>query len=150
MALFDAIEETMGTSAAAPLCNRFRILSRRAEAKDNGFEIDHIYPRSPDDEWVKDLKDWDVKRKDMDLQVHRLGNLAPVVWRLNRKWTNKSLKVKLSRGPEADREGFKNPEMPSLLVNKSWMAANRKKWRPSDIDKRETVLLKVMKERWPD
>ena len=143
MALFDAIEETMGTTAAKPLCNRFGKLSRRAEAKDNGFEIDHIYPRSPDDDWTKDLKDWSVKKKDMTLQVHRLGNLAPVVWRLNREWTNKSLKFKLST------KGFKNREMPSLQVNKSWMASNRKKWKPSDIDKRETVLLKVMKKRWP-
>jgi hypothetical protein len=132
LALLDALEEEASGPTSVDL------IDRNGGAKEHPYEIDHIYPQKGK-KWKSDLNGWNQDETTMQKQLHRIGNLAPVLSEINKKMSNKNLEDK--------KTIMAKSQMPALFLNQ-W--ENEKRWTKNEIGSRTGVMLDMLINRWPD
>lgn len=133
LAVFDAIEEQASGVRSVDL------LVKSSDDASNNFTIDHVFPQTDTRAWNRELADWKQDHESMRKQLHRIGNLAPVLSKINSSMLNKVLADK--------KDALEDHAMPSLATC-DWIEET--KWTQRQLDRRTDRFINLMKERWPD
>jgi hypothetical protein len=133
LAVFDAIEEQSAGVRSVDL------LEKTPDDKGNNYTIDHVFPQTPTNAWKAELRSWHENFDVMRKQLHRIGNLAPVLSKTNSKMMNKVLAEK--------QKELREKRMPSLHTC-DWTSETE--WTQTQVDKRTGRFIDLMKARWPD
>ena len=107
------------------------------------YSIEHIYPQKPA-LWVPDLKSWRVNPEDMEVRMHKLGNLTAVTSKHNKAVGNKRFEDKQKYPTTPGKQ------VPPLSLNSDWLSPSLKRWTPKIIDARTEFLIEQALKFWPD
>jgi hypothetical protein len=137
LALLDAINEEIAGGGVQSL------LETPASSLEPPFWVEHIFPQSPREAWIRNLRSWHVKSIDMRARTHSLGNLTAIPAEVDVAISNKSFHEKKAMLAKAQEEG---QVIPGNLNR--WRSST--KWTPEAIDRRTSKFVVALKKKWPD
>ena len=131
IALLDMVEEELsgGTSRG--------FLPNELDNGQDAFSVEHVLPQKTE-KWKRDLKDWEVKERDIPQLIEHFGNLTVLPGKKNTSLSNSSF-VKKCEKVKAD------PEMCSPKIQ-NW--TEKRQWTASEIQSRSRDMSDSLMARW--